>query len=61
MSAEAPFGGPSSDLTFSGETPDPSISDAVCAIIYAAPRTELKELHQLREILMHKVGNLGCV
>lgn len=41
----------------SGETPDPSISDAVCAIIYAAPRTELKELHQLREILMHKVGD----
>ncbi|EKD02448.1 hypothetical protein A1Q2_03208 [Trichosporon asahii var. asahii CBS 8904] len=33
-----------------------NISDAVCAIIYAAPRTELKELHQLREILMHKYG-----
>lgn len=45
--------------TSSGEAPDPSISDAVCAIIYAAPRTELKELHQLREILMHKVS--GCV
>ncbi|WOO79806.1 Vacuolar protein sorting-associated protein IST1 [Vanrija pseudolonga] len=38
------------------ETPEPSISDAVCAIVYAAPRTELKELHILREILMHKFG-----
>ncbi|BEJ11533.1 hypothetical protein CspHIS471_0109550 [Cutaneotrichosporon sp. HIS471] len=39
-----------------GEYPDPSIADAVCAIVYAAPRTELKELHVLREILMHKFG-----
>ncbi|TXT06148.1 hypothetical protein VHUM_03621 [Vanrija humicola] len=39
-----------------GESPEPSISDAVCAIVYAAPRTELKELHMLREILMHKFG-----
>jgi len=28
----------------------------VCAIVYAAPRTELKELQQLREMLMHKVS-----
>lgn len=40
----------------SGTEPDPSISDAVCAIVYAAPRTELKELQVLREILMHKYG-----
>ncbi|GMK54921.1 hypothetical protein CspeluHIS016_0115070 [Cutaneotrichosporon spelunceum] len=39
-----------------GETPDPSIADAVCAIVYAAPRTEVKELQVLREILMHKFG-----
>ncbi|CAK9785909.1 DUF292-domain-containing protein [Cutaneotrichosporon oleaginosum] len=39
-----------------GENPDPSIADAVCAIVYAAPRTELKEVHVLREILMHKFG-----
>ena len=39
-----------------GTEPDPSISDAVCAIVYAAPRTELKELQVLREILMHKVA-----
>ncbi|WWD20036.1 hypothetical protein CI109_104509 [Kwoniella shandongensis] len=39
-----------------GTEPEPSISDAVCAIVYAAPRTELKELQQLREILMHKYG-----
>ncbi|KAK4684540.1 vacuolar protein sorting-associated protein IST1, partial [Tremellales sp. Uapishka_1] len=40
----------------SGTEPEPSVADAVCAIIYAAPRTELKELQQLREILMHKFG-----
>ena len=41
----------------SGLEPEPSISDAVCAIVFAAPRTELKELQVLREILMHKVGS----
>ncbi|WWC95280.1 hypothetical protein V866_002139 [Kwoniella sp. B9012] len=42
--------------TSTGEQPEPSISDAVCAIVYAAPRTELKELQVLRELLMHKFG-----
>ncbi|KAJ7492215.1 regulator of Vps4 activity in the MVB pathway-domain-containing protein [Mycena latifolia] len=37
-------------------TPDPGISEGVCSIIHAAPRTELKELHVLRDILMHKYG-----
>ncbi|KAJ7755058.1 regulator of Vps4 activity in the MVB pathway-domain-containing protein [Mycena maculata] len=36
--------------------PDPGISEGVCSIIHAAPRTELKELHVLRDILMHKYG-----
>jgi len=36
--------------------PDPGVSEGVYAIIYAAPRTELKELHVLRDILMHKYG-----
>ncbi|KAI6133614.1 DUF292-domain-containing protein [Pisolithus croceorrhizus] len=36
--------------------PDPGISEGVCAIIYAAPRTEVKELQILREFLMHKYG-----
>ncbi|EEB91690.1 hypothetical protein MPER_09917, partial [Moniliophthora perniciosa FA553] len=36
--------------------PDPGVSEGVCAIIFAAPRTELKELHVLRDILMHKYG-----
>jgi len=36
--------------------PDPGVSEGVCSIIYAAPRTELKELHVLREMLMHKYG-----
>jgi len=36
--------------------PDPAVSEGVCSIIYAAPRTELKELHVLRDMLMHKYG-----
>lgn len=36
--------------------PDISILPALCAIVHAAPRTELKELHVLREMLMAKYG-----
>ncbi|CAL1694315.1 unnamed protein product [Somion occarium] len=36
--------------------PDPGVAEGVYAIIYAAPRTELKELHVLRDLLMHKFG-----
>ncbi|KAK7686613.1 hypothetical protein QCA50_010213 [Cerrena zonata] len=36
--------------------PDPGVVEGVNAIIHAAPRTELKELHVLRDILMHKYG-----
>lgn len=36
--------------------PDVSIMPALTAIIHAAPRTELKELHVLREMLMAKYG-----
>jgi len=36
--------------------PDPGIVEGVCSIVHAAPRTELKELHILRDILMHKYG-----
>ncbi|PPR06144.1 hypothetical protein CVT26_005366 [Gymnopilus dilepis] len=36
--------------------PDPGVAEGVCSIIHAAPRTELKELHILRDILMHKYG-----
>ncbi|KAF8899164.1 DUF292-domain-containing protein [Infundibulicybe gibba] len=36
--------------------PNPGIIEGVCSIIHAAPRTELKELHVLRDILMHKFG-----
>ncbi|KAI0718913.1 regulator of Vps4 activity in the MVB pathway-domain-containing protein [Cerioporus squamosus] len=43
-------------LDQSTREPDPGVSEGVCAIIYAAPRTELKELHLLRDILMHKFG-----
>ncbi|KAI1794029.1 regulator of Vps4 activity in the MVB pathway-domain-containing protein [Ganoderma leucocontextum] len=43
-------------LDQSTREPDAGVSEGVCAIIYAAPRTELKELHVLRDILMHKYG-----
>jgi len=36
--------------------PDPAVSEGICSIIYAAPRTELKELHVVRDLLMHKYG-----
>ncbi|KAI0050630.1 DUF292-domain-containing protein [Auriscalpium vulgare] len=36
--------------------PDPAVYEGVCCIIHAAPRTELKELHILRDLLMHKYG-----
>ena len=44
------------DVLISSTEPEGSIEDAVCAIVYAAPRTEIKELQVLREIMMHKVG-----
>lgn len=43
-------------LDNSTREPDPQISEAVCSIIYAATRTEVKELQVLREMLMHKYG-----
>ncbi|KAI9444950.1 DUF292-domain-containing protein [Lactarius indigo] len=36
--------------------PDAAVSEGICSIIYAAPRTELKELHVVRDLLMHKYG-----
>ncbi|THH19380.1 hypothetical protein EW146_g1782 [Bondarzewia mesenterica] len=47
--------------------PDPAVSEGVCSIIHASPRTEIKEstvrslraileLHILRDLLMHKYG-----
>ncbi|KAJ9119683.1 hypothetical protein QFC22_003393 [Naganishia vaughanmartiniae] len=43
-------------LEQSKEEPDGSVADAVTALIYAAPHTELKELHIMREMLMQKFG-----
>ncbi|KAL4067304.1 regulator of Vps4 activity in the MVB pathway-domain-containing protein [Scleroderma yunnanense] len=43
-------------LDQSTREPDPGISEGVCAIIYSATRTEVKELQTLREFLMHKYG-----
>jgi len=43
-------------LDQSTQEPDVGVKESVCSIIYAAPRTELKELHILRDILMHKYG-----
>ncbi|KAL0951788.1 hypothetical protein HGRIS_008458 [Hohenbuehelia grisea] len=36
--------------------PDVGVGEGIRAIIYAAPRTELKELQVLRDLLMHKYG-----
>ena len=35
---------------------DPALEEAVRSIIYAAPRTEIKELHQVRAYLVDKFG-----
>jgi len=43
-------------LDQSKREPDPGIFEGVCSVIHAAPQTEIKELHILREILMHKYG-----
>lgn len=43
---------------------DPGVQEAVAGLIHAAPRTELKELHVLREMLMSKGGRdfaLACI
>ncbi|GAA5868420.1 hypothetical protein JCM1840_006988 [Sporobolomyces johnsonii] len=43
---------------------DPGVNEAVAGIIHAAPRTELKELHVLREMLMSKGGrdySIACI
>ncbi|GAA5873773.1 hypothetical protein JCM8547_005945 [Rhodosporidiobolus lusitaniae] len=43
---------------------DPGVQEAVAGIIHAAPRTELKELHVLREMLMSKGGrdfSIACI
>ncbi|OBZ79385.1 protein IST1 [Grifola frondosa] len=43
-------------LDQNAQEPDAGISEGVCSIIFAAPHTELKELHVLRDLLMHKYG-----
>lgn len=35
---------------------DPGLEEAVRSIVYAAPRTEIKELHQARNLLVEKFG-----
>ncbi|KAF2730878.1 DUF292-domain-containing protein [Polyplosphaeria fusca] len=35
---------------------DPALEEAVRSLIYAAPRTDVKELHQVRALLMEKFG-----
>lgn len=36
--------------------PDPGVKESICSVIHAAPRTEVRELHILRDILMQKYG-----
>ncbi|KAI9674170.1 MAG: hypothetical protein M1817_001988 [Caeruleum heppii] len=35
---------------------DPGLEEATKSIVYAAPRTEIKELHQVRQLLVEKFG-----
>ena len=39
-----------------GKECDPGLEEAVRSIIYAAPRTEIKELQQVRQLLVEKYG-----
>jgi vacuolar protein sorting-associated protein IST1 len=43
-------------LELNQREPDPAIKEPLCAIIHAAPRIELREMHALREMLMAKYG-----
>lgn len=43
-------------LEMNSREPDALIKEPLCAIIHAAPRIELRELHALREMLMAKYG-----
>ncbi|PWN51808.1 DUF292-domain-containing protein [Violaceomyces palustris] len=51
-------------LDMNTREPEPSLLPAISSIIHASPRTELKELHVLREMLMSKYGrdfSLDCM
>lgn len=44
--------------------PDEGVREAVCSIVYAAPRTEVRELHIIREAFMSRYGRewaIGCM
>jgi vacuolar protein sorting-associated protein IST1 len=43
-------------LEFNAREPDPAVKEPICAIIHAAPRIELREMHALREMLMARYG-----
>lgn len=38
------------------QEPEPSIAEPVAAIIHAAPRVELREMHVLRDLLIQRYG-----
>ena len=39
-----------------GSTPDPGLEEAIVSILYATPRTEIKELINVRNLLVEKYG-----
>jgi vacuolar protein sorting-associated protein IST1 len=43
-------------LEMNSREPDAGIKEPLCAIIHAAPRIELREMHALREMLMNRYG-----
>ena len=45
-------------LDLPAQEPEPSIVEPVAAIIHAAPRVELRELHVLRDMLIARYGKV---
>jgi vacuolar protein sorting-associated protein IST1 len=43
-------------IELNSREPDQGVSEGICSIIHAAPRTDLKELQTLREMLVQKYG-----
>ncbi|KAL7006214.1 Vacuolar protein sorting-associated protein ist1 [Cystobasidiomycetes sp. EMM_F5] len=40
----------------SSKEPDEGVREAICAVVYSAQRTEIRELHAIREALMQRFG-----
>ncbi|KAF2203120.1 DUF292-domain-containing protein [Delitschia confertaspora ATCC 74209] len=52
----SPYSSPAPKDASTTQTLDPALNEAICSLIYAAPRTEVKELHNARALLVEKFG-----